>query len=47
VLPIPATYLIDATGHVVLAHVEADYRERAEPLQVLEALRLATMPGHG
>jgi peroxiredoxin len=47
VLPIPATYLVDATGHVVLAHVEADYRERAEPLQVLEALRLATMAAHG
>jgi peroxiredoxin len=47
VLPIPATYLIDATGHVSMAHVEADYRERAEPLQVLKALRLATMPVHG
>ena len=46
-LPIPATYLIDATGHVVLAHVESDYRERAEPVQVLEALRLATMAAHG
>ena len=40
VLPIPATYLIDATGRISLAHVDADYRERAEPLRVLEALRL-------
>jgi peroxiredoxin len=47
VLPVPATYLIDATGHVALAHVEVDYRERAEPLQVLEALRLGNMPRHG
>jgi peroxiredoxin len=47
VLPIPATYLVDATGHVSLAHVEADYRERAEPLRVLEALRLGSMPLHG
>ncbi len=47
VLPIPATYVIDAIGHVMLAHVEADYRERAEPLQVLESQRLATMPSYG
>jgi peroxiredoxin len=39
VLPIPATYLIDAHGRVALAHVEADYRQRAEPMQVLDALR--------
>jgi peroxiredoxin len=43
VLPIPATYLIDATGHVALAHVEADYRERAEPLRVLEALHIGSI----
>ena len=43
VLPIPATYLIDATGRISLAHVEADYRERAEPLHVLEALRLGSI----
>jgi peroxiredoxin len=39
VLPIPATYLIDAMGHVALAHVEADYRQRAEPQGVLDRLR--------
>lgn len=39
VLPIPATYLIDAKGRVALAHVEADYRQRAEPQNVLEAIR--------
>jgi peroxiredoxin len=40
VLPIPATYLIDANGRVALAHVNADYRQRAEPMQILETLRL-------
>ena len=39
VLPIPATYLIDASGRVAMAHVEADYRQRAEPQQVLDALQ--------
>jgi peroxiredoxin len=39
VLPIPATFLIDAHGRVALAHVEADYRQRAEPMQMLQALR--------
>jgi peroxiredoxin len=39
VLPIPATYLIDAMGHVALAHVEADYRQRAEPQGILDRLR--------
>jgi len=46
VLPIPATYLIDASGRVALAHVEADYRQRAEPMQVLEALRLGSIKPH-
>jgi peroxiredoxin len=46
VLSIPATYLIDATGHVALAHVSADYRERAEPLRVLEALHISGIPIH-
>jgi peroxiredoxin len=40
VLPIPATFLIDARGRVALAHVEADYRQRAEPMEVLEALSM-------
>lgn len=47
VLPIPATYLIDAKGHVSMAHVEADYRKRAEPLHVLEALRLGSIQARG
>ena len=47
VLPVPATYLIDASGRVLLAHVEADYRQRAEPAQVLEALQVAAVKSHG
>ena len=39
VLPIPATYLVGADGHVVYAHVEADYRQRAEPVEVLRLLQ--------
>ncbi len=46
VLPIPATYLIDADGRVALVHVEADYRKRAEPMQVLENLRLGSIGPH-
>lgn len=38
VLPVPATYVIDRNGRVAFAHVEADYRERAEPGTVLAAV---------
>ena len=38
VLPVPATYVIDRDGRVAYAHVEADYRERAEPAAVLAAV---------
>lgn len=41
VLPVPATYLFDGQGIVRYAHVEADYRQRAEPQDVLDRL------GHG
>ena len=39
VLPVPATYVIDRDGRVQYAHVQADYRERAEPGEVLDRLR--------
>lgn len=39
VLPVPATYVFDAAGVVIYRHVEVDYRQRAEPLAVIEALR--------
>ncbi|WAC75749.1 peroxiredoxin-like family protein [Roseateles sp. SL47] len=41
VLPVPATYVIDREGRVIFAHIEADYRERAEPVLVLDAVALA------
>lgn len=40
-LPLPATYVIDSHGRVVFAHVEADYRERAEPAAVMAAVAQA------
>jgi len=45
VLPVPATYVIGRDGRIVFAHVEADYRERAEPAQVLAAVELAHASG--
>ncbi len=38
VLSLPATYVIDRDGRIAYAHVEADYRERAEPRDVLAAV---------
>jgi peroxiredoxin len=46
VLPVPASYVIDRQGRIAFAHVEADYRERAEPSEMLEtvaALRSDTL----
>ena len=40
VLPLPATYVIDQSGKVIYNHIEADYRERAEPADVLRATSL-------
>ena len=40
VLPVPATYVIGQDGRIRFAHVEADYRERAEPSDVLAALNV-------
>ena len=34
-LPVPATFVIGQDGHIAFAHVEADYRQRAEPDDVL------------
>ncbi len=38
-LPVPATYVIDRSGTIRAAFVEADYTQRASPRQVLDALR--------
>jgi peroxiredoxin len=38
-LPIPATYVIARDGTVRLAFVDADYRKRLEPREILDALQ--------
>ena len=37
-LPLPATYVIDQDGVIIYAYVNADYRLRADPEDVLEVL---------
>jgi peroxiredoxin len=39
VLPIPATYVIERDGTIVLAFVDVDYRNRLEPAEILSALK--------
>jgi len=41
-LPIPATYVIDTNKRVALAFVDADYRNRLEPADIIAALRTRT-----
>ena len=38
VVPLPATYIIDRNGIVVLSYVDADYTTRLEPTQIAMAL---------
>ena len=38
-LPIPATYVVDRAGTIRYAYVNADYTQRAEPAEVLAAVR--------
>lgn len=38
VLPIPATYVIDTHGVIVLAFIDVDYRNRLEPAEIVAAL---------
>jgi peroxiredoxin len=38
VLPIPATYVVDRTGLVVLSYLDADYTTRLEPTEIIAAL---------
>lgn len=40
-LPLPATYVVDSGGRVVLAEAHADFRVRPEPDDVLKALTSA------
>ncbi|MGJ8656312.1 MAG: redoxin domain-containing protein [Akkermansiaceae bacterium] len=38
-LPLPATYVIDTDGTITYAFVDADYRRRAEPSRIIDALK--------
>ena len=38
-LPLAATYVINAEGEITYAFVDKDYRKRAEPSEVLEAVK--------
>jgi len=38
-LPMPATYIIDKEGVIRYAFVDADYKKRADPNEVIKALR--------
>jgi peroxiredoxin len=44
-LPISATYVIRQDGTIVYAYTDADYRDRAEPAEVLAALKEAAVAG--
>ena len=38
VLPIPATYVLDSTGLIVLSYLDADHTTRLEPAEIIVAL---------
>ncbi|MBF2054321.1 MAG: AhpC/TSA family protein [Candidatus Sericytochromatia bacterium] len=38
-LPMPATYVLNRAGDIVLAHVQEDYAQRLEPAEILAALK--------
>ncbi len=40
-LPIPATYVVDTDGTIILSFVDADYTKRLEPMEVIKALKTA------
>lgn len=37
-LPISATYVVNKKGQIVFAHIEPDYKKRADPTAIIEAL---------
>jgi peroxiredoxin len=41
-LPFPATYVVAKSGKIVSAYVDVDYRNRAEPAEILKSLDKAT-----
>jgi peroxiredoxin len=38
-LPVPGTFVIDRSGNVAYAHVDADYRNRPEPQEIVAVCR--------
>ena len=40
-LPLAATYVIDSSGKITYAFLDADYKKRAEPSDVIEAVKAA------
>ena len=38
-LPISATYVVNRDGTIIYAHTDADYRDRADPRDILELLK--------
>jgi len=39
ILPVPGTFVIDRSGHIAYAHVDADYRSRPEPQEIVAMCR--------
>jgi len=37
-LPIPAVYIVDASGNIVFAHSDPDYKNRLDPASIIEQL---------
>ena len=37
-LPVPATYVVDIKGNIIISYVNTDYTKRLEPQEVIEAL---------
>ena len=46
-LPIFATYIIGRDGTIIYAYTDADYRDRADPEEVLMFLKEASVPAEG
>ena len=46
-LPISATYIISRDGTIIYAYTDADYRDRADPEEVLMVLKEVSVPAEG
>lgn len=43
ILPIPATFVLDRTGTIVMRHIDADYRHRATSESIIAAIEALTV----